>query len=211
MKSSLKYLSEFFGTCSLLIIIVGSGIMGDSLSHGNPAITLLANSIATGAGLYFLIQSLSTISGAHFNPAVSLVEYLNNKISLKEFIIYSFSQISGGVLGVWITHAMFGKVIFQLSNQHRSEPRLLLSELTATLGLISTIKLTGKNSPDKTPIAVSLYIVAAYWCTSSTSFANPAVTIARSLTDTFSGIYWQDAPLFIAAQLCGGLIWVLLS
>ena len=153
---SIRNLSEFIGTAGLLIEVVGSGIMGENLFQGNVAVALIANSIATGAGLYALIQT--------------------------------FRPISGGIVGVFVTHAMFGQKILQLSNHDRSQFRFYFSELIATFGLITVIFLCGKRSPKVTPSAVALYITAAYWCTSSTSFANPALTTARSLTDTIMGI-----------------------
>ncbi|MGE3682658.1 MAG: aquaporin [Bdellovibrionales bacterium] len=198
-----RLLSEFLGTAGLLIVVVGSGIMGESLSGGNEAIALLANSLATGGGLYALIQTFGPISGAHFNPAVSFVECLWKRVSLLDFIRYSGAQISGGILGVLITHAMFGQSIIQLSSKNRGDLRFVLSEIVATFGLITVISLSGKRSVEATPFAVALYITSAYWCTSSTSFANPAVTISRSLTDTFSGILWTGSPGFIAAQFAG--------
>lgn len=198
-----RLLAEFIGTAGLLVVVVGSGIMGESLSQGNAAIALLANSLATGAGLYALIQTFGPISGAHFNPAVSFVEWLWGKLRIPDFFGYVLAQILGGILGVFATHAMFGQKFFQLSRHDRSDFRFLLSEVLATFGLITVISLSGRRNVEATPAAVALYITAAYWCTSSTSFANPAVTIARSLTDTFSGILWIGVPGFIAAQLIG--------
>ena len=203
MTSSKLFLSEFLGTAGLLIVVVGSGIMGESLAQGNAAIALLANSLATGAGLYALIQTFGPISGAHFNPAVSLVERLGGKLSTQEFIHYCVAQFSGGIIGVLVTHTMFGQKILQLSTHDRGDLRFLLSEIVATFGLITVVALSSKKNAQATPMAVALFITSAYWCTSSTSFANPAVTIARSLTDTFSGILWTGAPLFIGAQLVG--------
>jgi glycerol uptake facilitator-like aquaporin len=173
--------------------------MGESLSQGNPAIALLANSLATGAGLYALIQTFGPISGAHFNPAVSLWK----KLTAREALAYSVTQILGGIVGVFATHVMFGQAILQLSRHDRSDLRFLFSEVIATFGLIVVIALSGKRNVEATPAAVALYITSAYWCTSSTSFANPAVTIARSLTETFSGILWTGTPGFIAAQFVG--------
>ena len=167
---------------------------------------LLANSIATGAGLCALIQTFGPVSGAHFNPAVSFIEFLWKRLSLKDFIFYTFLQILGAIGGVWIAHVMFGLKIIQLSQHHRGEPRFLLSEFIATFGLIMVVAISGKKRPEATSFAVSLYIVSAYWCTSSTSFANPAVTIARSLTDTFSGIMWLGLPSFILAQFAGAFV-----
>lgn len=206
-----KLLAEFLGTAGLLIVVVGSGIMGETLAQGNSAIALLANSLATGAGLYALIQTFGPISGAHFNPAVSLVERLWKRLSTQELVAYSVAQIIGGLVGVFLTHAMFGQSIFQISTKDRSEPRLLLSELIATVGLILVIALSGKKNVHATPAAVALFITSAYWCTSSTSFANPAVTIARSFSDTFAGINYQGAPGFILAQVVGAMVAFILA
>lgn len=200
-----KLLAEFLGTAGLLIVVVGSGIMGEQLSQGNSAIALLANSIATGAGLYALIQTFGPISGAHFNPVVSFVEFLWKRLTVREVLGYSIVQVLGALTGVLITHYIFGLDIFQLSEKGRGELRLAVSEVIATFGLILVIALSGKKNVHATPAAVALYITAAYWCTSSTSFANPAVTIARSFTNTFSGILWTGMPAFIAAQLIGAL------
>lgn len=198
-----RLFAEFLGTAGLLIVVVGSGIMGESLSQGNAALALLANSLATGAGLYALIQCFGPISGAHFNPAVSFTEWLWKRLDSRALPLYVVAQVLGAVVGVWITHLMFGLTVFELSTKDRSEPRLWLSEVIATLGLILVIALSGRKRVEVTPAAVAMYITAAYWCTSSTSFANPAVTIARSLTDTFAGIAWVGAPGFVAAQMVG--------
>ncbi len=206
MILSRKVFAEFLGSMGLLIVVVGSGIMGESLSQGNAAIALLANSLATGAGLYALIQTFGPISGAHFNPAVSLIEWRWKKISTSELVQFSIAQMLGAIVGVLLTHAMFGQKILQLSQHDRSDFRFVLSEVIATSGLLLVIALSGKRNVEATPAAVALYITAAYWCTSSTSFANPAVTIARSLTDTFSGILWTGAPMFIIAQICGAFL-----
>lgn len=207
---SRKLLAEFLGTAGLLIVVVGSGIMGETLSQGNAAIALLANSLATGAGLYTLVQTFGPISGAHLNPVVSFVERLWNRLTTKELILYSFVQVCGGLVGVMLTHFMFGQTLLQLSVRDRSELRFVGSEVIATFGLLMVIALSGKRSVEATPAAVALFITSAYWCTSSTSFANPAVTIARTFTDTFSGIQWTGAPAFIAAQISGGVLayWV---
>jgi glycerol uptake facilitator-like aquaporin len=201
-----RLLAEYLGTAGLLIVVVGSGIMGETLAQGNSAIALLANSLATGAGLYALIQTFGSISGAHFNPAVSFVERLWRRLSTAELIGYATAQVFGGISGVLLTHAMFGKAIFQLSKHDRGDFRFAISEMTATFGLLLVISLSGKKNVETTPLAVALYITSAYWCTSSTSFANPAVTIARSFTDTFSGILWTGAPAFIAAQVFGAFL-----
>lgn len=184
--------------------------MGESLSQGNSAIALLANSLATGAGLYAIIQCFGTISGSHFNPLVSFIEYLWKKLSLKDFSLYTMAQVAGAVSGVLITHAMFGQAVFQLSQHDRGDFRFLISEVVASCGLILVIALSGKRNVETTPLAVALYITSAYWCTSSTSFANPAVTIARSLTNTFSGILWTGVFGFTIAQFVGALtaFWV---
>lgn len=201
-----KAWGEFIGTAGLLVVVVGSGIMGETLSAGNSALALLANSLATGAGLYALIQTFGPISGAHFNPAVSLVEWLWKRLTGADFAKYVLAQVSGGIVGVFITHLMFGQSLLQLSTHNRGELRLYFSEVVATFGLITVIAISGKRNVPATPAAVSLFIVSAYWCTSSTSFANPAVTIARSFTNTFTGIMWTGAPGFIAAQIVGALL-----
>lgn len=206
MIFSKRLLSEFLGTAGLLVVVVGSGIMGEYLAQGNSAIALLANSLATGAGLFALIQCFGNISGAHFNPVVSLTEWLWKKLSFKELGLYVLVQVSGAIAGVLITHVMFGQSALQLSQHDRSELRFILSEVAATFGLIMVIALSGKRNVETTPTAISLYITSAYWCTSSTSFANPAVTIARSFTDTFSGILWTGAPGFIVAQIIGAIL-----
>ncbi len=201
-----RLIAEFLGTAGLLIVIVGSGIMGETLAHGNAAIALLANSLATGAGLYALIQTFGPISGAHFNPAVSFAEVLWKRMSPKDMVSYSVAQIFGGLSGVALTHYMFGKQIVQFSTNDRGELRMYISEIVATFGLLMVIALSGKKNVEATPTAVALFITSAYWCTSSTSFANPAVTIARSFTDTFTGIQWTGAPGFILAQGIGALL-----
>lgn len=206
MKLRQRLVAETIGTAALLVVVVGSGIMGETLSPENSAIALLANSIATGAGLYALIQCFGSISGAHFNPLVSFIEFLWKKLSLREFALYSFFQIFGAIGGVWVTHLMFGQKIIQLSTHDRGDLRFLFSETLATIGLLMVIALSGRRNVETTPSAVALFITSAYWCTSSTSFANPAVTIARSLTDTFSGILWTGAPVFILAQITGALV-----
>lgn len=205
MNTNRRVFAEFLGTASLLVVVVGSGIMGESLAQGNAAIALLANSLATGAGLYALIQTFGPISGAHFNPAVSFVEWLWKKLETRDLFRYVAAQTLGGLLGVFATHIMFGQKVFQLSGHDRSDFRFLFSEIIATFGLLMVISQSGKRNVEATPAAVALYITAAYWCTSSTSFANPAVTVARSLTDTFSGILWTGAPLFILAQIAGAV------
>lgn len=210
MSLSKRLWSEFLGTLGLLVIIVGSGIMGEELAQGNAGIALLANSISTGSGLYALIQTFGPISGAHLNPSVSLIEWLWKRISVGELLLYTVVQCAGAVAGVILTHAMFGLKILQLSAHDRSAPRFYLSECVATFGLIAVISLSGRKHVEAAPSAIALYITAAYWCTSSTAFANPAVTIARSLTNTFSGVLWTGIPGFIVAQIVGALLafWV---
>lgn len=203
-----KAVAEFIGTCGLLIAVIGSGIMGENLAQGNTAIALLANSIATGCGLYVLIQSFSGISGAHFNPMVSTFERIRGKISSKEFLTYILSQLLGAMIGVWLTHLMFGQSIFQLSTHDRDEFRFFVSEIVATFGLMMTIVFVGQRKPEALSSSVAAYITAAYWFTSSTSFANPAVTIARSFTNTFSGIQANGVLGFILAQFAGCMLMI---
>lgn len=200
-----RFLSELFGTAFLLMIVVGSGIMGENLANGNVAIALLANSIATGAGLWVLIQSLGPISGAHFNPAVSLIELLWKRLTLRELVSYWLAQFSGAFMGVLSAHLIFGLKVFQISGKARTGINLGFSEFVATFGLISVIALAGKKHPDWAPFAIASYITSAYWFTSSTSFANPAVTFARMFTDTFCGIAPSGFALFCIAQIAGAL------
>ncbi|MEO6218188.1 MAG: MIP/aquaporin family protein [Sphingomonas sp.] len=198
-----RLVAELLGTALLLAIVIGSGIMGERLAGGNVAIALLGNTIATGAGLFVLIHMFGPISGAHFNPAVTLAALIGRGTDARTALAYVAAQISGAVLGVWGAHAMFAEPLLQVSTKLRDGPALAFSEFVATFGLIGTILATQRSRPDATPAAVGLYIVSAYWFTASTSFANPAVTIARSLSDTFAGIAPVSAPLFIAAQLTG--------
>lgn len=198
---SSKFLAEFFGTAGLLAVVVGSGIMGQNLAQGNVAIALLANSIATGAGLFVLIQCLGPVSGAHFNPAVSLIEALWGRLKPRDLGLYIAAQLSGGVIGVWVAHLMFDLPVLQLSATSRTGGHLVFSEFVATFGLLSVIALAGKRRVEWAPIAIAAYITSAYWFTSSTSFANPAVTLARGFTDTFCGITPGGIPGFVAAQL----------
>ena len=201
-----RTLAEYLGSAGLLMVVVGSGIMGQSLSQGNDAIALLANSLATGAGLYALIQTFGPISGAHFNPAVSLVEFLVKKLSARGWMAYTLAQIAGALSGVFLAHLIFGLNVLQNSHHARSGLALGISEVIATFGLLLVIGLSGRRNVEATPVAVSCYIVAAYWFTSSTSFANPAVTIARGFTDTFSGIAPGSILAFIAAQFVGAIL-----
>ena len=199
MTLSRKIAAELLGTMALLAIVVGSGIMGESLAQGNEAIALLANSLATGTGLFVLIQSLGPISGAHFNPVVSLVESLWGRLDRKNLVYYWGAQLAGAILGVWVAHLMFGQPVLQISSKSRFAAHLWFSEAIATGGLIFTIALAGRKHVEFAPMSVAAYITAAYWFTSSTSFANPAVTIARTLTNTFCGIAPAGAPPFIIA------------
>ena len=194
--------AEGLGTALLLIGVVGSGVMGDSLADGNVAIALLANAIATGCMLYLIITVLGPISGAHFNPAVTLAFLLRGEIGASLASRYVIVQIIGGILGVWATHLMFDLEIFQTSSTiHRTGVAQWSSELIATFGLLFVIFGGLRSRPDAVPTLVALYITGAYWYTSSTSFANPAVTIARGFTDTFAGIYPMHVFAFILAQL----------
>ncbi len=197
--------AEFIGTTFLVAAVVGSGVMGDKLSGGNVALALLANTIATGAALVALIAAFADISGAHFNPVVTLADAIEGRLSLLDATAYIVVQVVGGIIGAVIAHAMFGLPLISLSAHPRHGWPLVLSEFLATFGLLLVIKGCSRLRPSMVPFAVGSYITAAYWFTASTSFANPAVTIARSLTNTFSGIRPADAPLFIAAQLVGGL------
>lgn len=200
-----KATSEAVGTAFLLATIVGSGIMGERLAGGNVAIALLANTLATGAGLVALILTFGPISGAHFNPVVTLADAWEGGVRWREVPGYVTAQVLGAVGGVAIAHAMFGEPLFAASERARAGAPQLLSELVATFGLLSVIGGVSRRNAQFTPFAVGAYITAAYWFTASTSFANPAVTLARSLTNTFSGIRPVDAPGFIAAQITGAL------
>ena len=197
--------AEFLGTAFLLAAVVGSGIMGERLCGGNIAIALLANSAATGAALVALILALGPVSGGHFNPAVTLMAVIERTISRVDAVGYVLVQITGAFLGVVVAHAMFGESAFDVSSHERSGLSQALSEFVATFGLLMVIAGVSRTRPAAVPYAVAAYITAAYWFTASTSFANPAVTLARSMTDTFSGIHPADVPMFVAAQLIAGL------
>jgi glycerol uptake facilitator-like aquaporin len=198
--------AEFIGTALLVATVVGSGIMAESLAGGNAAIALLGNTLATGAILVVLIAVLGPISGAHFNPAVSLIFLLARELRSGEFVLYIAVQIVGGIAGTLLAHLMFDLPLLQLSQHARHGPGQIVSEIVATFGLLTTVLGCRRARPDLIPMAVALYVVAGYWFTASTCFANPAVAIARSLTDTFSGIRPIDAPWFILAELAGALI-----
>ncbi len=195
-----KLAAEALGTALLLAIVVGSGIMGNALSGGNDGIALLANTIATGAGLYVLITIFGPVSGAHINPAVTLAFLLRRDIAVAMAAAYVAAQIVGGVLGVWLAHAMFNLDIVQFSANPRDSAGEALGEAVATFGLVLTIFGALRFRPESVPAAVGLFITAGYWFTSSTSFANPAVTIARTLTDSFAGIRAADALVFLVAE-----------
>jgi glycerol uptake facilitator-like aquaporin len=198
--------AEFLGTLLLLAIVVGSGIMGQSLAGGNTAIALLGNTLATGAGLVVLITVLGSISGAHFNPVVTLAFAARKELTPPLAAAYIAVQLVGAVLGVWVAHLMFGQAVLQVSTKLRDGPGQAFSEGVATFGLLMTIFGSVRFRPDFTPTAVGLYITSAYWFTASTSFANPAVTLARSLSDTFAGIAPSSVPSFIAAQVAGAVL-----
>ncbi|HEY2658252.1 MAG TPA: MIP/aquaporin family protein [Caulobacteraceae bacterium] len=200
-----RLFAETLGTALLLAIVIGSGIMGDQLAGGNTAVALLGNTLATGAGLVVLITIFGPISGAHFNPAVTLAFAVKREIGVGLALSYVAAQVLGGVLGVWAAHLMFAEPVMQISAKLRDGPPQGFSEFVATFGLLATILGAIRFRPDFTPIAVGLYITSAYWFTASTSFANPAVTLARSLSNTFAGIAPSSAPLFIAAQIAGAL------
>jgi glycerol uptake facilitator-like aquaporin len=203
--------AEALGSAFLLIAVVGSGIMGERLAGGNAAVALLANSIATGAALAVLISILGPISGAHFNPAVTLFFALRREIAPGLGGLYVVVQIAGAIAGVWAAHAMFAMPILEVSHKLRDGPALWWAEAVATFGLLATIAGAVRYTPQATAYLVALYITGAYWFTASTSFANPAVTLARSLTDSFAGIAPGSVAPFVAAQLAAGLIaaWML--
>jgi glycerol uptake facilitator-like aquaporin len=197
--------SEFLGSAFLVAAVVGSGIMGERLAGGNVAIALLANTIATGAALVALILTFGPISGAHFNPAVTLADAIEDGIPWAEAVSYMLVQCAGGVAGVIVAHLMFGLQWYSLSSHSRHGWTLVLSEFVATFGLLSVIWGCSRLRSGAVPFAVASYIIAAYWFTASTSFANPAVTIARSLSDTFAGIQPFDVLPFVGAQLAGAV------
>lgn len=203
MKQHLS--AEALGSFLLFATVVGSGVMAERLSGGNDAVALIANTGATAAMLYVLIAMLAPLSGAHFNPAVSLVMRLRGEGTWGSLAAIVAVQILAGILGVWSVHAMFDLPVLQLSHHLRAGPGQWLGEFIATFGLVATILLTARHRPQSIPASVALYIAAAYWFTSSTSFANPAITLARALTDTFAGIAPANVPMFVAAQLAGAL------
>jgi glycerol uptake facilitator-like aquaporin len=198
--------SEAIGTALLLAAVVGSGIMAERLAGGNVAIALLANALATGAALVALILTFDSISGAHFNPAVTLAQAVRARISGRDASAYVAAQLAGAIAGVACTHLMFGEPLLSASTHARAGMAQAFSELVATFGLVAVIFGCGRRQPSAVPYAVGAYITAAYWFTASTSFANPAVTLARAATDTFSGIRPADVPAFLAAQIAGAAL-----
>lgn len=205
VSTSRLFVAEALGTALLLAIVVGSGIMGARLAGGNDAIALLGNTLATGAGLVVLIHVFGPISGAHFNPVVTLAALFARQRTARQALVVLAAQFAGALIGVWAAHLMFGEPVLQVSAKLRGGGAEVFAEAVATFGLIGTILGTQRARPDFTPVAVGLYITSAYWFTASTSFANPAVTLARSLSDTFAGIAPASVPGFIAGQLAGGL------
>jgi glycerol uptake facilitator-like aquaporin len=193
--------AEFLGTAFLLVAVVGSGVMAERLAGGNIALALLANALATGAALVVLITIFAPLSGAHFNPCVTLYAALRGEMAWRIAALYMPLQFAAAIAGVWLTHAMFAMPVLEVSTHLRDGPPQWLAEMIATFGLLLTIAGTVRFAPATTPMLVGLYITGAYWFTASTSFANPAVTVARSLTDSFSGIAPASAPGFITAQL----------
>lgn len=198
--------AEFLGTWMLVATVVGSGIMADNLAGGNGAIALLGNTIATGAILAVLITMMGPVSGAHLNPVVSLVSALAGELPVIAVAAYLLAQVAGGVAGTATAHLMFDLPVLQVSGHVRQGPSQFLSEVVATFGLLATILACRRFRPDSVPVAVALYVMAGYWFTASTCFANPAVAIARSLTSTFSGIRPIDVPWFILAEIAGALL-----
>ena len=204
MTLARRIIAEALGSAFLLAIVVGSGVMAERLAGGNGALALLANALATGAGLVALILMFGTISGAHFNPVVTLSEAWQGNLARTHVAPYVAAQVAGAFAGVACAHLMFGEPLFFASQHVRTGAGQWWSECVATFGLVGVIIGCGRSRPGLTPFAVAAYITAAYWFTASTSFANPAVTLARSASDTFAGIRPVDAPAFIAAQLLGG-------
>ncbi|MEH6458510.1 MIP/aquaporin family protein [Chitinimonas sp. JJ19] len=200
-----RLFAEWLGTAFLLAVVVGSGIMAERLSGGNTGVALMANALATGGGLIALILTFGGISGAHFNPAVTLAAALRRELSSRDASLYVLAQLAGAFCGVAAAHGMFGEALFFASQHVRTGPAQWWSEFIATFGLLAVIFGCSRSRPEAVPYAVASYIVGAYWFTASTSFANPAVTLARAASDTFAGIRPVDAPAFIAAQLVGAV------
>ena len=211
MSSSRRAIAEAVATALLLAVVVGSGIMGERLAAGNAAIALLANSLATGCGLVALIVTFGPVSGAHMNPAVTLGMAARGEHAWREVPAYLAAQVLGAIAGVWIAHAMFGLPILEYSTKARAGAAQMFSEGVATFGLMLVIVQSARHRKDSVPWTVACYVTAAYWFTASTSFANPAVTIARSLTDSFSGIAPANVAGFCVAQLAGAAAALLLA
>ena len=205
-STTTRVVAEFIGTLFLVATVVGSGIMAANLANGNDAVALLGNTLATGVMLTVLITVIRSLSGAHFNPAVSVAFFLRKELPLFLLFVYVVGQITGGVAGTWLAHLMFDTDILQTSTRSRTGLGQWVSEVVATFGLVATILGTLRVNPNWVGATVGLYISGAYWFTASTSFANPAVTIARCLTDSFSGIAPTDVVPFIVAQLVGAAI-----
>jgi len=201
-----SYISEFVGTALLLAIVAGSGVMGETLGAGNAAVALLGNSIATGAGLYALIVLLGPISGAHFNPVVTLMFWKLGYLDLKKMLGYWACQFTGAIAGIWLTHLMFSLPIIQESTKVRTGLGIWVSEFISTLVLLAVIHIGDKEAKDKVPMLVALTVTAGYWFTSSTFFSNPAVAVARSLTNTFVGISPNDVLGFVVAEVIAALL-----
>ena len=206
-----RLLAEGIGSAMLFATVIGSGIMAERLAGGNVAVALLGNTLATGAILFVLITMLGPISGAHFNPAVSLVAAARRDLSWRDAAAYVAAQIFFGIVGVWIAHLMFDVPILQFSSHTRTGVGQWTGEAVATFGLILTIIGTVRHRPGWVPASVALYITAAYWFTSSTSFANPAITLARSLSDSFAGIAPIDVPMFVVSQFVGAVCATLIA
>ena len=198
-----KYIAEFLGTFFLVATVIGSGIMGDDLSAGNEAVALLGNTIATGAILFVIIKSFENLSGAHFNPIVSIIFYFLKEINLKDLIFYLAIQFAAGLLAVLSIHFIFEQSLLQIASKPRTGMSMFFSEIIASVGLILTILMVRKNNKSNVAISVALFITAGYWFTSSTSFANPAVTLSRTFTDTFTGISPESIIYFFSGQLIG--------
>ncbi len=211
MTTARRIASECLGTALLLATVVGSGIMAEALAGGNVAVALLGNTLATGAILVVLITMFGPVSGAHFNPAVTLVMLASAEISRKEAASYVMAQVAGALAGVWLAHLMFDLTVLQMSVKARTGSGQWIAEGVATFGLLLTILLTRRHRPESIPLSVGLYITAAYWFTASTSFANPAVTLARAFSDSFAGIRLADVPAFVVAQLVGASLALVLS
>ena len=201
-----RLVAEGLGTALLLAVVVGSGIMGQTLAPGQDALALLGNTLATGAGLVVLIMIFGPVSGGHFNPMVTAVMAARGQIAPRHAALYVLAQVAGALAGVWLAHAMFGQAIAQVSTHARDGAHQILSEAVATFGLIATVLGVSRIRPEATPAAVGLYITAAYWFTASTSFANPAVTLARGLTDSFAGIAPASIPGFVLGQSLGAIL-----